>query len=103
MPAASPVSVALLLSALMFAIGAAGVLIRKNLLVVLMCLELMLNGANLAFAAFARVRGDAAGHLGVLVGLAVAAAEAAVGLGIILACHRHRRTVDMDQFTQLRG
>ena len=97
------VSSGLRLSALMFAIGAAGVLIRRNLLVVLMCLELMLNGANLAFAAFARSRGDSWGHLGVLVGLAIAGAEAAVGLGIILACHRHANTVDADRFDQLRG
>ncbi len=102
-PSPSPVSVALLLSALMFAIGAAGVLIRKNLLVVLMSLELMLNGANLAFAAFARSRGDSWGHVGLLVGLAIAGAEAAVGLSIILACHRHLNTVDADKFNQLRG
>ncbi len=99
----TPVDTALALSAALFAIGAAGILIRRNLLVVLMSLELMLNGANLAFAAFARARGDGAGHLGVLVGLTVAAAEAAVGLAIILALHRHRGTVDADQFTQLRG
>ena len=103
MPAVSSVSLVLLLSALMFAIGAAGVLIRKNLLVVLMCLELMLNGANLAFAAFARSHGDSWGHLGVLVGLAIAGAEAAVGLGIILACYRHGGSVDADRFDQLRG
>ena len=100
---ATPVSIVLLLSALMFAVGAAGVLIRKNLLVVLMCLELMLNGANLAFAAFARSRGDSWGQLGVVVGLAIAGAEAAVGLGIILACYRHGGSVDADKFNQLRG
>ena len=99
----TPVGTALALSAALFVIGAVGILVRRNLLVVLMSLELMLNGANLAFAAFARMRGDSAGHLGVLVGLAVAAAEAAVGLAIILACARHRGTVDADQFTQLRG
>ncbi len=99
----TPVSIALLLSAALFAIGAAGVLIRRNLLVVLMSLELMLNGANLAFAAFARMRGDSWGHVGVIVGLSVAAAEAAVGLGIILACHRHLNSVDADRFNQLRG
>ena len=99
----TPVDTALALSAGLFVIGAAGILVRRNLLVVLMSLELMLNGANLAFAAFARMRGDGAGHLGVLVGLAIAAAEAAVGLAIILACFRHRGTVDADRFTQLRG
>lgn len=99
----NPVSVALALSAALFAVGAAGVLIRRNLLIVLMSLELMLNGANLAFAAFARMHADPQGHLAVLAGLAIAAAEAAVGLGIILACHRHRGTVDADRFTQLRG
>ena len=99
----SPVGTALALSVGLFVVGAVGILIRRNLLVVLMSLELMLNGANLAFGAFARQRGDAWGHLGVVAGLAVAAAEAAVGLGIILACYRHRRTVDADQFTQLRG
>ena len=99
----TPVGAALVLSALLFAVGAVGILVRRNLLVVLMSLELMLNGANLAFAAFARMHGNAVGHLAVLVGLAIAAAEAAVGLGIILACHRHGRTVDADRFTQLRG
>ena len=96
-------SVCLILSAGMLAVGAAGVLMRRNLLVVLMSLELMLNGANLAFGAFARIRGDSQGHLAVLVGLSIAAAEAAVGLGIILACFRHRRTADADAFNQLRG
>ena len=99
----TPVETALFLSVALFVVGAAGILIRRNLLVVLMCLELMLNGANLAFAAFARQRGDGFGHVGVLAGLAVAAAEAAVGLAIILACARHRGTVDADQFNQLRG
>ena len=99
----SSVSIALALSAALFAVGAVGILVRRNLLIVLMSLELMLNGANLAFAAFARQRGGSWGHVGILTGLAVAAAEAAVGLGIILACQRHRGTVDVDQFTQLRG
>lgn len=99
----TPVATALILAASLFAVGAAGILIRRNLLVVLMCLELMLNGANLAFGAFARMRGDAAGHVAVLAGLAIAGAEAAVGLAIILACFRHRGTVDADAFDQLRG
>ena len=99
----SPVSTALALSVGLFAVGAVGILVRRNLLIVLMSLELMLNAANLAFAAFARQRGGSWGHVGVLAGLSVAAAEAAVGLGIILACRRHRRSVDADQFNQLRG
>ena len=99
----TPVAIALALSAALFAVGVVGLLIRRNLLIMLMSLELMLNGANLAFAAFARQRGDGWGQFGVLAGLAIAAAEAAVGLGIILACARRRGTVDVDQFNQLRG
>lgn len=99
----SPVETSLALSAGLFVVGAFGVLVRRNLLVMLMSLELMLNAGNLAFAAFARLHGTATGHLGVLVGLAIAGAEAAVGLAIVIACFRHKGTVDADAFSQLRG
>jgi NADH-quinone oxidoreductase subunit K len=89
----------LLLSGVLFAAGAYGVLVRRNLLVVLMSLELMLNAVNLAFIALASARGGAAGqaaHVFVLISIAVAAAEAAVGLAFVLAIARRRRTADAD-------
>ncbi len=91
----------LAVSLLLFVIGAVGVLARRNLLVVLMSVELMLNGANLAFAAFARARGVLAGDVIVFFVIAVAAAEAAVGLAIVVALFRKRGTVNLDRFTSL--
>ena len=93
----------LVLSAILFTIGTVGVLTRKNAIVVLMAIEIMLNGANLAFVTFAAARGDLGGFVMVLLVIAVAAAEAAVGLAIIVAMFRHRETVDVGVFNLLRG
>jgi NADH-quinone oxidoreductase subunit K len=93
----------LVLSAILFATGVAGVLVRRNALVLLMSVELMLNAANLALLGFARSLGDNAGHgLAVFV-MTVAAAEAAVGLALVLAIFRHKKTVNVDEIRTLRG
>src|SRR3954471_1933237 len=86
----------LILAALLFCMGMFGVLIRRNALVVFMCIELMLNAANLTFLAFARERGDMTGHISAFFIIAVAAAEAAVGLAIVIAVFRSRGTVNID-------
>ncbi|HLM25393.1 MAG TPA: NADH-quinone oxidoreductase subunit NuoK [Thermoleophilaceae bacterium] len=93
----------LVLSAFIFGIGAAGVLSRRNPLVVLLCLELMLNGANLALVAFARMHGDGGGQIFALIVMVIAACEVAVGLGIIVAIFRRRLPVDVDELSNLRG
>ena len=86
----------LILSMIIFAIGAAGVLVRRNALVLLMSVELMLNAANLALIAFSRTLGNETGHVMAIFVMTVAAAEAAVGLALVLAIFRHRGTVDVD-------
>jgi NADH-quinone oxidoreductase subunit K len=93
----------LVLSAALFAIGAYGVLARRNLLVILMSVELMLNGVNVALLAFARHHGDSAGHVLVLMVMAVAAAEVAVGLAIVISVFRNRKTVDTGDLNTLKG
>ncbi len=93
---------ALATSAVLFAIGVAGVLLRRNAIVIFMCVELMLNAVNLTFIAFARTLG-VGGQIFVFFVMAVAAAEAAVGLAIILAVYRHRETVDLSQINLLKG
>lgn len=98
-----PVEHYLYLSVLLFTIGAAGVLIRRNAIVVFMCIELMLNAANLALVTFARHHGDAAGHIFVFLVMAVAAAEVAVGLAIIIAVFRTRNAVNVDELQDLHG
>ena len=92
----------LVLAAVLFGLGTAGVLIRRNALIVFMCIELMLNAANLTVIAFARHRGLPEGHAIVFFVMAVAAAEAAIGLAIILNVYRHRRTVNVDEARLLR-
>ena len=92
-----------MLSALVFGIGVAGVLSRRNLFVVLMSLELMLNAVNLSFVTFSRVNGDLTGHVVVLFVVAIAAAEACVGLAIVIALYRLKETVDLDFFKSLKG
>ncbi|MBX7115858.1 MAG: NADH-quinone oxidoreductase subunit NuoK [Myxococcaceae bacterium] len=87
----------LILAAVLFCLGMLGVLVRRNALVVFMCVELMLNAANLTFLAFARERGDVTGHLSAFFIIAVAAAEAAVGLAIVIAVFRSRGTVNIDE------
>jgi NADH-quinone oxidoreductase subunit K len=93
----------LALSALLFTIGVVGVLTRKNAIIVFMAIEIMLNAANLAFVTFAAAIGDIGGQVAVLLVISVAAAEAAVGLAIIVAMFRHRETVNVDAFSTLRG
>ena len=97
-----PVSYYLVVSALLFIIGAIGVLMRRNALIMLMCLELMLNAVNLSFIAYARMLNDMGGHVFVFLNITVAAAEAAVGLAIILTIYRSRETVDVDNLTLMR-
>jgi NADH-quinone oxidoreductase subunit K len=93
---------ALFFSAVLFAIGVFGVLIRRNAIIVFMCVELMLNAVNLSFVAFAQAYG-AAGQVFVFLVMTVAAAEAAVGLAIIIALFRHRPTVDLKNINLLKG
>ena len=92
----------IVLSALLFSIGAVGVLVRRNAIVVFMCVELMLNAVNLSFVAFAQVYG-VAGQIFVFFVMTVAAAEAAVGLAIIIALFRHRQTVNLSNINLLKG
>jgi NADH:ubiquinone oxidoreductase subunit K len=91
------------LSAFIFCIGAAGVLTRRNPLVVLLCLELMLNAGNLALIAFARMHGNGDGQVFALIVMVVAACEVVVGLGIIVALYRGRLPIDVDDLSELRG
>lgn len=101
--AAVPTSWFLLLSAILFVIGAAGVLVRRNVLIVLMCIELMMNAANLAFIAFSRHLDSLTGQIFVLMVMAVAAVEVAVGLAILIELNRLRETTDVDDVASLKG
>ncbi|MFN3871435.1 MAG: NADH-quinone oxidoreductase subunit NuoK [Ignavibacterium sp.] len=92
----------LILSAFMFLVGVAGVLIRRNAIVVFMCIELMLNSANLTMIAFASFLGSSVGQLFVFFVMTVAAAEAAVGLAIIIAIFRNKLTVNIDEINILK-
>ena len=96
------VTPALFLSLGLFAIGAVGVFLRRNVITVFMCVELMLNAVNLAFVAFSRARATLDGQVLVFFVLTVAAAEAAVGLAIIIAAQRHRDTLDVDSFNLMK-
>ncbi|MBA3726076.1 MAG: NADH-quinone oxidoreductase subunit NuoK [Armatimonadetes bacterium] len=111
-----PMSGFMMLSAVMFAIGTLGVIIKRNPIVIFMCIELMLNAANLAFLTFARYHNTPlpeefvqrnqthmTGQMAVVFVMAVAAAEVAVGLGIIMAIFRSRQEVDIDEMNLLRG
>ena len=93
----------LVLSAFIFVIGAGGVLTRRNPLVVLLCLELMLNAGNLAPIAFARMHGDGSGQIFALIVMVIAACEVVIGLGIIVAMYRNRLPIDIDEMSELRG
>jgi NADH:ubiquinone oxidoreductase subunit K len=93
----------LVLSVFIFCIGIAGVLTRRNPLVVLLCLELTLNAGNLALVAFARMHGGAAGQVFALIVMVVAACEVVIGLGIIVALYRRRLPIDVDELSELRG
>ena len=93
----------LIVSALIFSIGAGGVMTRRNPLVVLLCLELMLNAANLALIAFARMHGNGDGQIFAIVVMVVAACEVCIGLGLIVAMYRRRLPIDVDQLRELQG
>ncbi|MFN0088499.1 MAG: NADH-quinone oxidoreductase subunit NuoK [Blastocatellia bacterium] len=91
-----PLSWYLALSAVLFTIGVVGVLLQRNVIVLFMCVEVMLNAVNLTLVAFSRFFGDPTGQLFVFIVMAVAAAEAAVGLAIIIALFRNRETLNVD-------
>jgi NADH-quinone oxidoreductase subunit K len=93
----------LVVSALIFSIGAAGVLVRRSPLVILLCLELMLNAANLALVAFSRMWGSEDGQIFALIVMVVAACEVTVGLGLIVAMYRRRLPIDVDDLRELQG
>ena len=93
----------LIVAALLFSIGTAGVLLRRSPLIVLLSLEIMLNSANLALIAFARLHGDHAGQIFALAVMAVAASEVVVGLGLIVALGRRNVELDVDKLRTLRG
>jgi NADH-quinone oxidoreductase subunit K len=98
-----PVEYSLTLSAVLFTLGVLGVLIRRNVIVLLMCVELMLNAVNLAFVALADHLDSVEGLLYVFFVMTVAAAEASVGLAIVVALHRTRKTVYVDEVDLLKG
>ena len=93
----------LVVSALIFCIGASGVLVRRNPLVILLCIELMLNAANLALVGFSRVHGNMDGQIFALIVMVVAACEVAIGLGLIVALYRRRLPIDVDELRELQG
>jgi NADH-quinone oxidoreductase subunit K len=93
----------LVVSALIFCVGVAGVMTRRNPLVVLLCLELMLNAANLALVAFSRMWGREDGQVFALIVMVVAACEVTVGLGLIVAIYRRRLPIDVDELSELNG
>jgi NADH-quinone oxidoreductase subunit K len=97
-----PLNYYLVLGAVVFAIGVIGVLVRRNLIVVLMSIELMLNAVNLTFIAFARYLGSIAGQVVVFFVMAVAAAEAVIGLAIIISVFRHRQSLDPQEMDLLK-
>ena len=90
-------------SALIFSIGAGGVLIRRNPLVILLCLELMLNAGNLALVGFARMWGNGDGQLFAIIVMVVAACEVCIGLGLVVAIYRRRLPIDVDELRELQG
>ena len=98
-----PTSWYVVLSAILFTIGIVGVVVRRNAIVVLMSVELLLNAANLAFVGFSRHHGDAGGHLAAFFVIAVAAAEAAVGLAILIHVFRHFRSVHLDEMSEMKN
>jgi NADH:ubiquinone oxidoreductase subunit K len=93
----------LVVSALIFCIGASGVLVRRNPLVILLCIELMLNAANLALVGFSRVHGNMDGQIFALIVMVVAACEVAIGLGLIVALFRRRLPIEVDELRELQG
>lgn len=98
-----PIEWYLVVSALIFSVGAAGVLTRRSPLVVLLCLELMLNAGNLALIAFSRMWGNGDGQVFAIVVMVVAACEVVIGLGLIVAMYRRRLPIDVDDLRELHG
>jgi NADH-quinone oxidoreductase subunit K len=98
-----PPSLYLILSLVLFFIGVMGIFLRRNLLVLFMCIELMLNSVNLAFITFSRILQSLDGQLLVFFVITVAAAEATVGLAIILMVYRTRKAIDVDELNSMRG
>jgi NADH-quinone oxidoreductase subunit K len=98
-----PLDYYVLLSTMLFCIGVLGVLFRRNAIVIFMCIELMLNAVNLTFVAFSRYYADVTGQLFVFMVMSVAAAEAAVGLGIIIAFFRNSVSIDVDDASILKN
>lgn len=97
-----PLSYYLLLSAIVFATGVVGVLLRRNIIIILLSVELMLNATNINFVAFSQYFHDVTGQVFVFFALTVAAAEVAVGLAIIIALHRAKSTINIDEFQLLK-
>jgi NADH-quinone oxidoreductase subunit K len=97
-----PLDLVIGLSAILFAIGMVGALVRRNIVVILMSIELMLNAVNLAFVGFSRAHATTDGHVFVLMVITVAAAEVAVGLGIVISLFRNRDTVNVDDVSLLK-
>jgi NADH-quinone oxidoreductase subunit K len=97
-----PIQHAVYLSLALFALGVLGVFLRRNLITIFMCIELMLNAVNLAFVSYSRATGALDGQILVFFVMTVAAAEAAVGLAIVIALQRHKDTLDTDAFSVLR-
>jgi NADH-quinone oxidoreductase subunit K len=97
-----PLSHYLVVSAVLFAIGAAGVFLRRNLITILLSIEIMLNAVNLSFVAFGRQFGNLDGQIIVFFVMTVAAAEAAVGLAIVIGLYRHRESLNPDAFASLK-
>ncbi len=98
-----PLSWYLVLSALMLVIGMIGVLLRRNLIVMFMCVEIMLTAVNMTFIAFSRYHQDVTGHIFAFMVIAVAAAEAGIGLALIINAFRHREQIDVDKMDLLKG
>jgi NADH-quinone oxidoreductase subunit K len=98
-----PVSYYIALSAILFTLGALGVLIRRNAIVIFMSVELMLNAANLAFVAFSQMYASLNGQVFVFFVMTVAAAEVAVGLALIVAIFRNKHSIDVDEISTLKG
>jgi NADH-quinone oxidoreductase subunit K len=98
-----PLDYYLILSAILFTIGVVGVLIKRNPIVIFMCVELMLNAVNLTFVAFSRYKGDIGGQMMVIFVMAVAAAEVAVGLGILVSIFRNRTSINVDEIDLMKG
>jgi NADH-quinone oxidoreductase subunit K len=93
----------LVLSSILFVIGTFGVITRKNIIIVLMSIELMLNSANLAFVAFSKVLGDMTGQVFMIMSITVAAAEVAVGLALVVSVYTHRESLNIDILKMLKG